>query len=123
MRKYIKTELKDNYLEVSLKGDIEFAEYAELIKEVGFQDNLPKDLRVLGLDDGLNIRFKPSDAILLAEIRKQTIQRFNTVRHAYVVNNPENTALAVLTTSATEDPNYSVKIFSKKENALAWLLE
>ena len=122
MKKYLKTELHDNYLEVSLKGDIEFEEYAELIKKVAFQDNLPKNLRVLGIDEGLNIMFKPSDAILLAEIRKQTIQKFNTVRHAFVVNNPENTALAVLTTSAIEDPNYSVKIFSNKENALAWLL-
>jgi len=55
--------------------------------------------------------------------RKQAIKNFRTVRHAYVVDNPENTALAVLTTSAIEDPNYAVKIFSKKENALAWLLE
>ncbi len=123
MEKYIKAEYKENYLEVTLKGNIEFSEYTDLINHVKQNNQLPQDLRVLGIDKGLTIMFKPSDAILMSEIRKQAIQQFNSVRHAFVVDDPENTALAVLTTSATQSPNYLVKIFSQKENALAWLLE
>jgi len=123
MDKDIKVEMKEHYLEVSLKGDIEFSDYFELLQGVGTQKDLPKKLRVLGIDNGLNIKFSPSDTLKLADVRKQTIEQFEDVKHAYVVDDPMNTALAVLTTSETQSPNYSVKIFSSKKAALDWLLE
>lgn len=123
MEKDIRVEMKDNYLEVSLKGDIEFSDYVQLMQGVGAsKKDLPTKLRVLGIDKGLTVKFSPSDTVKLSEIRKQAIEQFEDVRHAYVVADPKNTALAVLTTSVTQSPNYLVKIFSSKKAALEWLL-
>ena len=122
MEKEIKVEMKENYLEVSLKGDIEFSDYVGLMQSVGANKDLPKKIRVLGIDNGINIQFSPSDSIKLSEVREQTVKRFDDVRHAYVVENPENTALAVLSTSEMQSSHYQVKIFSSKASALEWLL-
>ena len=123
MEKEINVEMQDGYLEVSLKGNIEFADYVGLMQSVGANKDLPKKIRVLGIDNGININFSPSDTLKLSEVREQTVQRFDDVRHAYVVDDPNNTALAVLTSSEMQSQHYQVKIFSSKAKALDWLLE
>jgi hypothetical protein len=118
----ITTIFKEGYLEVSLKGDIYFKDYAQLMQSVGQQTTLPKHLRVLGIDNGIQMKFEPEDTLLLAKVREGTIKKFDSVRHAYVVTDPKKTALAVLTSSSTKGDNYQVKIFSSKAEAKEWLL-
>lgn len=122
MEKEIHVEYKEDYLEVSLKGNIDLSEYIALLKSVGDQKKLPKVLKVLGIDNGVKINFKSSDVILLAKIREQSILMFQEVKHAWVVKDPQNTALAFLTSSATNSPNYTVNIFSTQKAALDWLM-
>ena len=123
MEKEIKVEMHDAYLEVSLKGNIDFSDYVGLMQSVGANKDLPKKIRVLGIDNGINIKFLPSDTIKISEVREQIIRRFDDVRHAYVVDNPQTTALAVLSSSEMQSAHYQVKIFSSKAKALDWLLE
>ena len=122
MEKNITIEYKENYLEITLKGTLDFSEYINVMQRVATRDDLPKQLRVLGIDKGLIINFSPSDSLKLSEMRKQVIAKFEEVRHAYVVDDPVNTAFAMLATNETNQSNYIGKIFSEESTALQWLL-
>jgi hypothetical protein len=123
MEKMINIQMNDGYLEVSLQGKINFKEYLGLFTKVASDKELPENLRVLGVDKGIVIDFSPEDVLLLAQHREAVVKQFKSVKHAYLVNDPKNTALAVLTSSAMQSPNYQVKIFATKASALGWLLQ
>jgi hypothetical protein len=110
------------YFEVSLQGEITLLDYAQLMQKVGTAyPDLPKNLRVLGIDNGATFTFKSSDALLISEMREAIVNRFESVKHAYVVSDPKNTALAMLTSSAMTSSNYMVEIFETKTAAINWL--
>ncbi|MBN2669535.1 MAG: hypothetical protein JXR60_09930 [Bacteroidales bacterium] len=123
MNPNITVELKEHYLEVKLKGEVTFQDYVSLMSKVKFDEHLPKHLRVLGIDDGVSLKFGPSDALLLSKMRDETVSKFLSVKHAFLVEDPLNTALAVLTTSAMKSENYHVEIFSSRIAAEQWLKE
>ena len=111
----------DGYLEIKMKGEFSLEDYAKVMLSVAEMKDLPKDLKVLGIDNGLVIKASPKDAILLAKFREKTASVFSNVRHATVVKDPKKTALAFLTTSTTTTEHYVSKIFSSKETAIDWL--
>jgi len=123
MEKEFKIQWKEGYVEVSLEGDITFSRYAELFRTFASQENLPKKIRVLGVDNGVNLKFMADDVIKLSALREQAIAQFESVRHAFVVEDPTKTAFAILSSQETYSSNYLVKIFSSKEYAIHWLLE
>ena len=114
-------EFKEGYLEIKMKGEFLLEDYAKVMFSVAEMKDLPKDLKVLGIDNGLIIKASPTDAIILSKFREKTASVFSNVRHAYVVKDPKNTALAFLTSSTTTSEHYISKIFSTKENAIEWL--
>jgi hypothetical protein len=123
MNNEITVEIKEGYLEVTLKGKVSLKDYLNLFSRVARDNELPKVLRVLGIDNGVEINFSPEDALLLAKNREEVVKLFEDVKHAYLVNDPKNTALAVLSSSAMQSPNYAVRIFATKKAALDWLLQ
>jgi hypothetical protein len=123
MNNEITVEIKEGYLEVTLKGKVSLKDYLNLFSRVARDNELPKVLRVLGIDNGVEINFSPEDTLLLAKNREEVVKLFEDVKHAYLVNDPKNTALAVLSSSAMQSPNYAVRIFATKKAALDWLLQ
>jgi len=111
----------DGYLEVKMKGEFSLEEYAKVLLSVAEMGDLPKDLKVLGIDEGLILKVTPEDAILLSKFREKTASVFTNVRHATVVKDPKKTALAFLTTSSTTTEHYVSEIFSTKKAAIDWL--
>ena len=111
----------DGYLEIKMKGTFSLEDYAKVMFAVSEMKGLPKDLKVLGVDDGLILDADPKDAILLSKFREKAIGMFSSVRHAYVVKDPEKTALAFLTKSTTKSDYYISEIFSSKKSAIDWL--
>lgn len=122
MKKNIIIEYKENYIEVSISGEISSNEYINFFNENAKRKDLPRKLRILGLDNNSKLIFSVSGAMAIAKARNNFIKEYENVRHAMVVNNPKNTALAVLSATAARKNNYQIKIFSSKENALEWLL-
>ena len=121
MERELTTEFKEGYLEIKMKGEFSLEDYAKVMLSVAGMKGLPKDLKVLGIDNGLILNVGPEDAILLSKFREKTADVFTNVRHATVVKDPEKTALAFLSTSSTTSEHYISKIFSSKKAAIDWL--
>ena len=114
-------EFLDGYLEITMKGEFSLEEYAKVMSEVAEMKDLPKELKVLGIDKGIILNIDPEEVILLSKFREKAVGIYTNVRHAYVVKDPKNTALAFLTSSSTKSKHYKAEIFSSKKAAIDWL--
>ena len=114
-------EFLDGYLEITMKGEFSLEEYAKVMSEVAEMKDLPKELKVLGIDKGIILNIDPEEVILLSKFREKAVGIYTNVRHAYVVKEPKNTALTFLTSSSTKSKHYKAEIFSSKKAAIDWL--
>jgi len=80
-----------------------------------------KDIKVLQIDKNLTTLLNPIDNISIAKYAKKYFALFNSIKFAFVVNNPISMAFFILGVNVITSNNVRAKAFSTKEAALKWL--
>jgi hypothetical protein len=84
--------------------------------------SLPRDLKILEDARESTITFQASDLPALSRQLERILGLYSSVRHAVVLSNPLNTALAMLIGSKANNDKYQLRVFSTPDAARSWLL-
>lgn len=113
--------LDQNILVISFIGKINNDDIFNYLHEFSSIADLPSNL--LLLYDLLNAELEvaPSDIKKISTIADSSTKKYQSVKTAFLVNDPKLTAYSTLFTNLANPNKTQRKIFSTKEAALKWL--
>ena len=87
-------------------------------------EHIPKDAKLLAYADKADFVFSTDELKKFGDYLANSERRFNSVKEAFIVARPKETALAFLfAMSSAQMDHFKFKSFSTEEAALAWLQE
>lgn len=104
-------------------GKVKLDEVKQYFTLLNTHETLPRNLLVLQLFLDVEVDFKEGDLAEIATLLKNTIPKYESIRTAFLFNQPMPSAFGMMYKNITETfPHYSVEIFSTQEAAKKWLL-
>ncbi|MFO7830044.1 MAG: hypothetical protein R6V23_15575 [Bacteroidales bacterium] len=109
-------------LEVTYLGAIKFNDLIEFGNNVYKDETLPRKLKIL--TDATNARYniKHSDLKILINSLKEHVSVYESVKAAFIQDQPKETAFSLIVEMNAKIPNYYHAVFSTREAAFSWLL-
>lgn len=109
-------------LQTNYQGVIKLRDYLEDIKQVGLNNELPRNLKILTDATDARFEFGEDDIPRILEYKGQYAKNFEFIREALVQNDPYVTALSMIYQyDALYLENFQYKIFSSFDAACHWL--
>jgi len=113
----------DNQLLISFfEGDIVLTEITDYINATRLNKTFPRKLKILTDSRKSNMLLKPEDLPLIVEANNRSLDVYDYIVDAIVLNNPHDTAITYLYGELSKKNNYFFKLFSDYETAKNWLL-
>ena len=110
-----------NILIVNFEGDVALIDIIKYIKANAENNSYPRKLKILSDATKSNTNLKYEDLSIIAEENSEAFKKFDYVIDAIVLNDPIETALAMLYKETSKNNKYKFKIFSTREAAMRWL--
>lgn len=106
---------------VTYSGVVNKDEIVEYINKIILDKTLPKNILILSNALKASLDINQSDLPVLANIVRLSLDKFNTVREAFVHNSPLGVAYTMIFGIAVNDSRYKCKVFSTEVAAKKWL--
>jgi len=111
----------DKILETNYLGYVSRDELVDYIDTTKLNSALPRTLKIISdTRDGL-FNFSIEDLGKIVEANNQSLEHYDAIIDAIIVDDPKNTVLTVLFQQLSNKNNYKFDIFATKAAALNWL--
>lgn len=109
------------YLFFKSPQEVDFKAMLAGIEKIKNNQLLSRDLIILedARDAKAHLSLEEVDQLL--ELMSKTANKYNSIKHAVIHNNPESTAIALLFEHRITNPNYKLRVFYTEEAATQWL--
>ncbi len=108
-------------LEAKFEADVVVSEVADYIISTKENKTYPRDLKIITDATSANFKFSPSDLNILIEENYKSIEKYDFITDAIILENPKNTALSMLFGELVKTNKYRFNVFSTRDAALNWL--
>jgi hypothetical protein len=108
-------------LHIRAKGNIDFWELLDIYKTIEAKKSLPDKLKILFETTFTKFDFKIERCKDISEIFDRISERYDIVKEAMIVDDPDDLTLIELFENKLFYENYTFKIFGTKEAAQKWL--
>jgi len=111
------------YIEANFSDKVNQGEIVNYINSLMKENHLPENLR--GIIDAREASFNihPADLYNIITENVKMFSRFNFLKVAIIINNPVDTALAMIFTRLIQLERYHFKVFNTDEAAERWINE
>lgn len=117
---YMLSELGIFY--VQFKGKITHVDISNYLDDFKKMSNLPNPLLTLYDLRETNLKLALTEIEKIAKKADKVTEKYNAVKTAFIVNDPDLTAYAMLFNQVNENANKKREVFSTEESAKLWLL-
>lgn len=117
----VKFNYKKGILESYFEGNVTLKEIVDYIIAIKENVSYPRALKILTDTTKANLDFIPDDLPIIVEENNKSLEKYEFITDAIVLDNPDNTALSVLYKELTLSNKYRFKLFSTREEATMWL--
>jgi uncharacterized protein YozE (UPF0346 family) len=112
-----------NILEVFYEGDINADDIIKFANYIYETNELPKHLKILTDARKAEYKFNTDAVTKMLDLLKQNINKYDSVKDAFIHANPKETAYSMLFEFDRLYDSYSHKVFAGREAALHWLMQ
>jgi hypothetical protein len=116
-----KFNIKDNVLEANYIGNVPVSEVIDYIRATKNNIQYPRVLKIISDTRNALFNFSISDLDKIVEENNQSLENYDAIIDAIIVDNPKNTVLTVLYQMLSKTKKYKFEIFATKKAALEWL--
>ena len=113
---------EDGIFIVDFFGTLSLAMVSEFLDDFKKIDTLPQNLMIIYNLLDVDISLSASELGPLAQLAKESTQRYQNIRAAFVVDNPRGTALSTLFKEMKSNDTRTRQVFSSINAASNWLL-
>ncbi len=110
-----------NVLETSYLGDFSCNEVVEYIRATKANITFPRTLKIISDTRNGLFNFTIEDLNHIVEENNQSLQNYDAIIDAIIVDDPKNTVLTFLYKELANSKKYKFEIFATKTSALNWL--
>lgn len=110
-----------NILESQFKEDVSLTEIVDYIRATKDNDSYPRTLKILTDAKYANFNFSVHDLNTLIIENKKSLEKYDTIIDAIIIDGPKTAALSVLYQELAKSKKYFFNVFSTHEAALNWL--
>lgn len=116
-----KLNLENNILETTYIDTVTAQEVIDYIEATKNNKELPRMLKIISDTRNGIFNFSINDLEKIVEANNQSLEKYDGIIDAIVVENPKNTVLTVLYKNISKTKKYKFEIFATKNAALDWL--
>lgn len=116
-----KFNTESNILEANYIGEVTCDEVINYIQTTKNNHQLPRVLKIISDTRNGLFNFSISDLDTIVDANNQSLENYDTIIDAIIVDNPKNTVLTVLFKQLANTKKYKFEIFATKDAALNWL--
>lgn len=116
-----KFNTESNILEANYIGEVNCDEVINYIQTTKNNHQLPRVLKIISDTRNGLFNFSISDLDTIVDANNQSLENYDTIIDAIIVDNPKNTVLTVLFKQLANTKKYKFEIFATKDAALNWL--
>lgn len=110
-----------NMLETNYLGNVSCKEVVDYIDATKLNSEFPRTLKIISdTRDGL-FDFSIEDLGKIVAANNQSLEHYNAIIDAIIVDDPKNTVLTVLFQQLANRKKYKFEIFATKAAAINWL--
>lgn len=110
-----------NILETNYLGNVSCKEVVDYIDATKLNSEFPRTLKIISdTRDGL-FDFSIEDLGKIVAANNQSLEHYNAIIDAIIVDDPKNTVLTVLFQQLANRKKYKFEIFATKAAAINWL--
>lgn len=119
----IKTQFQKEkgYLDTTCLDDVKSQDFVDYIDATRLNVNYPRTLKILTDATQCRFLFKESDLAKIVSANNLSLQVYDQIIDAMIIDGPVETALSMLFSELSVAPNYKFKVFSSRVAALSWL--
>lgn len=116
-----KFNTESNILEANYIGEVTCDEVINYIQTTKKNHQLPRVLKIISDTRNGLFNFSISDLDAIVDTNNQSLENYDVIIDAIIVDNPKNTVLTVLYKKLANTKKYKFEIFATKDAALNWL--
>lgn len=116
-----KFNTESNILEANYIGEVTCDEVINYIQTTKNNHQLPRVLKIISDTRNGLFNFSISDLDTIVDANNQSLENYDTIIDAIIVDNPKNTVLTVLFKQLANTKKYKFEIFATRDAALNWL--
>lgn len=110
-----------NILETNYLGEVACNEVIDYIRATKLNTEFPRTLKIISDTRKGLFNFSIEDLGKIVEENNQSLENYDAIIDAIIVDNPKNTVLTVLYKQLANTKKYKFEIFATKAAALDWL--
>ncbi|SNR52290.1 hypothetical protein [Lutibacter flavus] len=110
-----------NILETAYIGNVNLSEVVNYIIATKNNKQYPRILKIISDTRDAEFNFSIEDLSVIVEENYKSLENYNGIIDAIIINNPKNTVLSVLYKEIAKTKKYKFEIFASKNAALTWL--
>lgn len=118
---HLNYNITTNIIEVTFVNEVNAIDIIEFIHSVKLSTEYPKSIKVILKGQNTVSLFSPVELGTIIEESKKTIDNYDFIQLAIVINNPKSTALAMLFKNLILCPKIFVDVFSTENAARHWI--
>ncbi|WP_298364874.1 STAS/SEC14 domain-containing protein [uncultured Lutibacter sp.] len=108
-------------LEVTYSDNVSAKEIIDYIKATKENNEYPRILKIISDAKKATFNFSIEELEQIVKENYKSLEKYNKIIDAIIVDNPKNTVLTVLYKRFFNTEKYKFEIFATKEAALKWL--
>lgn len=112
---------KSGILETVFTGEVTLLEVVHYIIRTKENKIYPRTLKIFTNSNEAIFNFSIEDLDIIMEENLKSLNNYDCIIDAIIVDNPKNTVLTMLYAELAKTEKYKFKIFASKEVALSWL--
>lgn len=116
-----KFNYKTEILETVFKAEVTLLEVVNYIIRTKENKIFPRTLKIITDSSEAIFNFSIEDLNIIMEENIKSLEKYDRIIDAIIVDNPKNTVLTMLYGELAKNSKYKFKIFATKEAALNWL--
>lgn len=110
-----------NILETIYSGDVTLTDVVNYIVATKNNKKYPRVLKIISDARNAVFNFSIDDLNIIMEENYKSLENYNCIIDAIIVDDPHNTVLTVLYKELVKTNKYKFEIFSTKTTAINWL--
>ena len=112
---------KTGILESKFKGVVTLKELVDYIRATKENKTYPRVLKIATDSKDAIFEFSPQDLGTIVNENNKSLEQYDQIIDAIIVNSPQTTAISMLYLELTKNKKYMFEIFSTSKAALSWL--
>lgn len=108
-------------LESKFEGNVILSEIVNYIIATKENKSYPRKLKILTDSRDAIFNFTIEDLEIIVEENYKSLEKYNLIIDAIIIDNPKNTVLSMLYLELAKTNKYKFEIFATKSAALDWL--